>query len=105
MHTVENELVRLGLCTAARTRGHVLSAVRRVDHGGLTHTNPSPVNPGAVPLRTTPGQLAGDSILGDFVIKPALDGFSNADMPQIVERGFWQLFATGEIEQPPRRVI
>ena len=34
------------LCAACRTRRNVLSAVRRVDHGGLTHTNPSPVNPG-----------------------------------------------------------
>ena len=57
----------------------------------------------AKPTRT--GQIAADSILGDFVIEPALDGLSNADMPHIVERCFRQLFATGEFKQPPRRVI
>ena len=57
----------------------------------------------AKPTRT--GQIAADSILSDFVIEPALDGLSNADVPQIVERCFPQLFATGEIDQPPRMVI
>ena len=51
------------------------------------------------------GSKAADSVLGDFVIEPALDDLSDTDVHQIVERCFRQLFVTGEIEQAPRRVI
>ena len=57
----------------------------------------------AKPTRIGPERA--DSVFRDFVIEPALNGPSNTDMSQIVQRCFRQLFATGEIEQPPCRMI